>query len=72
MERIFYAHAIKSGSSQLQIYIPKGDIDALEIKDRDELKVVIEKTGRTIQKNENCFKKKATGIVPNEVAETFA
>lgn len=58
MERIFYKPAMKSGDDQLQIYIPKSDANALELQDRDEIKVTIEKTGRSIPKAENRFKKK--------------
>ncbi len=58
MERIFYKPLMRSGVNQFQIHIPKSDIEALEAKDRDELKVIIEKTGRSIPKGENRFKKK--------------
>ncbi|MAF50778.1 MAG: hypothetical protein CMH64_01675 [Nanoarchaeota archaeon] len=48
-----------SGKVRFQIYIPKNDADALELKDHEELKVTIEKTGRTLARHELCFKKKA-------------
>ena len=57
MERIFYKHAMKSGKKQFQIYLPQDAVEALKIIDRDELKVTIEKTGKSIEKGENKFKK---------------
>ena len=50
MERIFYKPAMKSGKT-FQVYLPLSDILALGIKDRDELKITIEKTGRSIEKS---------------------
>ena len=48
-ERKFYTHVMgKTGS--FQIYLPKKLIDALEIKDRDELEVTVKKTGITVEK----------------------
>lgn len=55
MERIFYKPAMKSGKN-FQIYLPQSDVLALEIKDRDELKITVEKTGRSIEKTTRFLK----------------
>lgn len=62
MERIFYKPLMKSGVNQFQIHIPIDDVKALGAKDRDEIKVTIEKTGRIIPKDEKRFKKKKENI----------
>ena len=56
MERIFYKPVMKSGKS-FQIYVPQDAIKALEILDRDELKITIEKTGNSIEKTEKFVRK---------------
>lgn len=56
MERIIYKPAMKSGTG-FQIYIPDDAIKALEIEDRDELKLTVEKTGRKIPKTTRFVKK---------------
>lgn len=48
-QRVYYRPAMKSGL-QFQIYVPKDVAEALGIKDRDELEVMLRKTGRKIEK----------------------
>lgn len=52
--RTFYKPAMKSGNGkQLQIYIPKRIAEGLDIHDREELEIVIKKTGHIVKKREN-------------------
>lgn len=58
MERIIYAHAIYNAKNDaFTLYLPREAARALELEDRDELKLIAIKTGRKIQKKVR-FKKK--------------
>ena len=61
-QRVFYKPVMVSGK-QFQIYIPKNVADALEIKGRDEVEIVIKKTGRVIpiSRTSNFGRKEANG-----------
>ena len=48
-ERIIYVHAVKS-KNNLQIMLRKSDVEALGIEDRDELRMIVSKTGRKVDK----------------------
>ena len=57
--RTFYKPLMKTGDKgSFQIGIPKEIIDGLSLMDRDEVEVVIRKTGRSVAKRVNNFKKK--------------
>ena len=53
--RVFYKHAMKAGSV-FHVLLPKNIVNALEIKDRDELEISIKKTGNKVEKKKNFSK----------------